>query len=418
MDLSYRLTVSVIRRMQTKDGKKVPRKYFEAEWTDPKTGRRKRQSLKTAERREAMKLAGQLERDLRDGINVGTRKVEWNEAKMEYFEHLRREKMSAGYLKQIESTFRKVQDWLNVRYLQQIDEDAIRKFQRKLADQKGRAADGSTVTDQTIKKCLTHIKSFLRWAKEQKLLAEVPTLKMPRGSSLGKAKGRRLTVEEFERMLSQLPRICRNATGAKQTGRLMHGLWLTGLRLREALGLSWDPSDDRIWLDFTGKRPVLVIPEGVDKSKRADVLPLMPDFIEWLDTNVPREHRTGLVFPQNVNAEAVGKRISRAGRKAQVLVDRKLGKTASAHDLRRSFGTRWSNHPGMTLQALQKIMRHSSIETTMRYYATVQTEDLEAIIWGNQPVGQNGPNYDTFVPHTRNNELSTSNLSDFDTEKA
>jgi integrase len=39
---------------------------------------------------------------------------------------------------------------------------------------------------------------------------------------------------------------------------------------------------------------------------------------------------------------------------------------ATAHDLRRAFGTRWSKR--VMPATLQKLMQHASIETTMRYY--------------------------------------------------
>lgn len=42
-------------------------------------------------------------------------------------------------------------------------------------------------------------------------------------------------------------------------------------------------------------------------------------------------------------------------------------KFASAHDLRRSFGDRWSRR--VLPQHLQELMRHESISTTLRYYA-------------------------------------------------
>jgi integrase len=69
----------------------------------------------------------------------------------------------------------------------------------------------------------------------------------------------------------------------------------------------------------------------------------------------------------------VGKVISRIGKAAKVKVaegNRKgkpHGKYASAHDLRWSFATRW----------VQKMMRHKSIQTTLDYYAEIQSEAVE-----------------------------------------
>ena len=56
----------------------------------------------------------------------------------------------------------------------------------------------------------------------------------------------------------------------------------------------------------------------------------------------------------------------RAGIK--VMTDARTGKVkhASAHDLRRSFGERWASR--VMPQTLMVLMRHESIETTLRYY--------------------------------------------------
>ncbi len=54
-------------------------------------------------------------------------------------------------------------------------------------------------------------------------------------------------------------------------------------------------------------------------------------------------------------------------------------KFASAHDLRRSFGTRWAKR--VMPAVLQKLMRHSAIETTLRYYADLDVDDLAADLW-------------------------------------
>ena len=61
--------------------------------------------------------------------------------------------------------------------------------------------------------------------------------------------------------------------------------------------------------------------------------------------------------------------ISRIGKAAGVKVNEKSGKCASAHDLRRTtaqdmFDAEVSEHD------VTNIMRHQSVETTRRYYAT------------------------------------------------
>lgn len=70
-------------------------------------------------------------------------------------------------------------------------------------------------------------------------------------------------------------------------------------------------------------------------------------------------------------------RMSAAG--ANVVVNMDQGKFASAHDLRRAFGTRWSAM--LKPVELQHIMRPASIETTLKYYVRQDADTLAASVW-------------------------------------
>ena len=54
-------------------------------------------------------------------------------------------------------------------------------------------------------------------------------------------------------------------------------------------------------------------------------------------------------------------------------------KFASFHDLRRSFGERWSQK--VMPQTLMKPMRHKSIDTTLRFYVGHDAEKIGDEIW-------------------------------------
>ncbi len=54
-------------------------------------------------------------------------------------------------------------------------------------------------------------------------------------------------------------------------------------------------------------------------------------------------------------------------------------KTASAHDLRRSFGSRWAGKAKPA--TLRLLVRHESIETTLKYYVEQDVEELGAALW-------------------------------------
>ncbi len=71
--------------------------------------------------------------------------------------------------------------------------------------------------------------------------------------------------------------------------------------------------------------------------------------------------------------------LSEIGRRAGVVVKKSAGKFASAHDLRRSFGTRWA--PRVKPATLQLLMRHRSIETTLKYYVAQDADEIADELW-------------------------------------
>jgi integrase len=92
------------------------------------------------------------------------------------------------------------------------------------------------------------------------------------------------------------------------------------------------------------------------------------------------------VFPLNsvhsgkpLTAPYVGYVVSQIGQKAGVVVDTALGKCATAHDLRRAFGTRWAVK--VRPAVLQRLMRHSSIQTSMGYYVELDADELADQLW-------------------------------------
>ncbi len=73
-------------------------------------------------------------------------------------------------------------------------------------------------------------------------------------------------------------------------------------------------------------------------------------------------------------------RISKFGELAKVKVDERGGSPvwASAHDLRRAFGFRWSRKVNAML--LKELMRHSGVVTTETFYVGVQADETAAIL--------------------------------------
>ena len=84
-----------------------------------------------------------------------------------------------------------------------------------------------------------------------------------------------------------------------------------------------------------------------------------------------------------ITAHSVGQLVTKIGETARIVVNAVEGKTASAHDLRRTFASRWARKVAPAI--LQKLMRHASIQTTMGYYVDLDVDEMADELWANHP---------------------------------
>ncbi len=116
-----------------------------------------------------------------------------------------------------------------------------------------------------------------------------------------------------------------------------------------------------------------------------------------------REQRSTKKTGRPISASNVGRIVRKIGERAGVVVNRDAENFAGAHDLRRSFGTRWALR--VRPATLQKLMRHTDIKTTMTFYVTLATDDVAAELRG-----QHQPVVGTFVG-TCSNPVETDELA-------
>jgi integrase len=356
---------------------------------DPITGKKVAKSAETYDHDEAVKKAGVLEDELRSGRYKPAAKITWGDFR-ERYETERLASQSPSSIKTAGTAFNLVERVINPDRLAKLTPATLSRF---IADLR---AEG--MKDSTLGSYLRTIKAALRWAVRMGLLTEAPTFDMPRA---GDAKARPVTTEEFDRLILKAA-VVRPRDTAVWT-RMLNGLWLSGLRLGEAMRLSWD-QDAPFAVDLTGRFPAFRIEARAQKGRHDERLPMTPDFATWL-LQTPEADRHGPVFalpslrdgtPQST--VKVGCTISAIGESARVVVakDPDSGKVkyASAHDLRRSFGTRWAKR--VMPAVLQRLMRHRSINTTMKYYVGIEADDVAADLWAKHgpagnTFGNNGP---------------------------
>lgn len=352
-------------------------------WFDPISGKKKAKSAKTADWREAERAAAELEKKL-TACTVDAAKLTWEAFKKRYLdEHVT--SLKPRTRDSVDYAFGRIKEFLDPDKLVKLNASALSTFQSKLRE--------TDISESTIANILRHIKAALGWAVSIGLLSAVPKIVMPKRAKGRKMKGGAVIGEQFDRMLDACEVI--RPKDAGNWKRYIRGLWLSGLRLNESLALSWDPGAP-FAVDLTGKKPAFRIRGEAQKSGKDERLPMTPDFAAFL-LETPEAERRGRVFRLDslktghpLKCILICKTVADIGDKAGAIVNPETGGTATAHDLRRSFGTRWAKR--VMPAVLQKLMRHASINTTMSYYVDLNVDEMADDLWrehGEKPASGN-----------------------------
>ena len=375
-------------------------KYY-ARWIDPVSLRERRKSTKTNIKRDAERFALRLEKELNEGTYFEQTNTDWSDFRQRYETEVvtALAERTAG---KIGTVFNHVERIANPKQVINLDANAISKIVKQLRN------EGQE--EITIKNNMGHLKAALNWAEEMSLISRAPKVpKFKRARAEKAMRGRPLCLEEFERMLDAVPKVIRikgESKACKQRRAevidswkfYLHGLWYSGLRLSESLDLYWD-REDKLSLDFSRKHPMMRIRAESEKGNKDRLLPIVPEFARFLES-VPEDERTGPVFDplaerkhlDRMTSTAISKKVAEIGELANVVVgdkgniDKETGERkpryASAHDLRRSFGERWSQK--VMPQALMQLMRHESMETTLKYYVGRNADKVADAIWSTE----------------------------------
>lgn len=354
------------------------RRFLAVRWTDPDTGRPCQKTTKTTDRREADRIASDLEEKINAGADVHFKRIGWEDFRIR-FEAEKMPFVAANTVVTFNTVFNIVERMVRPVHLADITAGRLSALQAGLAKEGKRPA--------TICCYLRHLRAALNWAKDIGILLEVPKFRMPRQpKSVTMMRGRPLTDDEFQAMLEAVPAVVR--PGEVDPWRFfLRGLWASGLRLAESLEVYWD-RPDKIQVDFSGEFPMLRILAEYEKGRKNRLLPITPEFAEVLET-VPVSERGGPVFFPEANGKRhqsqwYSKVAAKIGKQAEIVVshDQATGKIkhAGLHDLRRSFAQRWAQR--VLPQQLMEMMRHESIETTLQFYVGINADLTARSIWG------------------------------------
>jgi integrase len=355
------------------------RKNLMLQWIDPDTGRRKSKSAKTDDPAVADDKRSDLEYELTHGKYQEASKLDWDRFRelfeSEYLPGLRprsREKYSTvlDVFEQIVNptklrgvTERTISQF--IKGMRERDPNTCKRNRKRRHERKRERKEPTRLglSPQTIKNYLIALKTALRWAADQSLLLAVPKfpkLKVP------KKKPQPIPAESFEKLLDKAPDDLWRTF-------LLCGWW-GGLRLSEAAALRWEPSEEWPWIDFEGNR--IVLPAVFVKASEDQWVPLHQTLRQAL-ASLPR---TGpLVFP--FRSRKGGGPLTRNGITNFVLsLAKQAGVKLSMHRLRKGFGCRVAKQLGKgNAPILHELMRHSSMQITMDYYANVDDAKQAAI---------------------------------------
>jgi integrase len=362
------------------------RRYIRMYYIDPETDREVVRSAKTSVVREAERAAAAWEVELRAGR--GGDVASWEAFRQRFEDEYlasRPKSTQTSYLKAFNHFERLVG---TPKQMTTVTTSLMSRFASDLRTKGGnRGAVGPTTVNSTLR----HLRAALRWGARMGMLPVAPVIEMQRIAKRRLARGRAVTNAEFAAILKAVPEVVGKRLAA-EWARLLRGIWLSGMRLSEAMIVSWTDAPVRVTLDTTPPRTYWHS-EG-HKARNDQVIPMTPDFAALL-AETPHEDRTGVVFDPKIPGRVVemtlaSKTISAIGRKAGVFVSEDRSKPASAHDLRRSFGQRWAlKVPPLVLKTL---MRHKSMETTMSYYVDLELDDIAPFLWaGESNAAVSGP---------------------------
>lgn len=370
-------------------------------YIDPITGVQHWKSAKTGDPELAIKAAGVWQKELNEGMRSRANgRLSWSE----FIKTITEQKlpgMAPRSQKLYVQILNSVTEHAHPATIGSLSPQLIAKWQTGMRE--------AGTAEATIESRSSALKAMLNWAENQNYIAQCPKFPAIVRSRTGKkAKGRPLSEEEFQRMLdavepvisAKFVKASRVADMVKEWHRSLTGLWLSGLRIQEAIDLSWT-EHDKPFVDLSEVPPVLKIWGDGEKGKEDRILPLAPEFGQWL-LDTPEAERVGPVFRwprmRNRSSKYVGKRvestwlstaISSFGQHAKIIVNHRPVKYASAHDFRRTFGERWRRR-GLLPIDLMELMRHENIETTMAYYTEHNSRSTGKQLW--EKFGPSGSN--------------------------
>jgi integrase len=338
---------------------RAARKFLQLHWQCPQTGRRMTRSTGTADAAQAEAQRADLEYALNHGLYGVDSRLTWEEFRR-LFEARHVAPLRAKTRRKYETVLDLFEKVAAPRLLRQVNEQVVGRFEEGMRQRRYRGR--LSLAPWTRRNYLVGLKTALTWAKGQRLIREVPNFPVVK---VPKFRPQPVPAESFERLLEK----------AETPGwrALLLCAWWAGLRLQEAYELRRSASDEFPWYDQAGGR--IVLPAKFAKSDEDQWVPCHPVLAEALDA-LPDAGDRFFLFPSRkggvLQAASVSHVVSAMAKKAGVRL--------SMHRLRKGFGCRVAKQLGKgNAPVLHRLMRHSSMQLTMDFYASVDDALADAL---------------------------------------
>jgi integrase len=276
-----------------------------------------------------------------------------------YIEHCRRSGHAPRHVAQKRSHLRKFAKESRVRSLDEITAETLLE---NISAMRTRGKRGNSARTCNWRRSI--VVSFMNWCVQDRRIAEHNTAATPKYDESDDQRRirRALTDDECGRLLEIADAISAH-----------RGLWY---RLALEVGLRRGELARLRWIDVDLDSRVLTV--NGSKAKRRDVVPLLGDTAERLASLRPAAFApSDRVFPVAVSDAERRADFASAG----IAETDALGRVADLHSLRTTLGTRLARR-GVAPQIAQRIMRHSSYETTLRHYTDLRIDDMRRAMRG------------------------------------
>jgi integrase len=329
------------------------RPYFKLEWVEPGTLRRKSKSTKTSDPKEAEEQRKDKEYELNHGLHHEPSRMEWKTFREKFMEEYAGGQRARSREK-LGTVFDVFEDIIRPARLEDIKAPTLAKFLRGMRDRKRRGGRVG-LAPITMHHYLVVLKTALGYAVSQGYLQKLPAFPEVKVS---KKKPQPIPQADFDALLAKAP-------DAAWRAYLLCGWW-GGLRLSEAYSLQWERCDKLPWLDL--EADAIRFPAEFVKSDEDQWIPIHPELRKAIEA-LPRERPDVFWW----RSKTTGERLTRNGVTSKVISLAKLaGVKLSMHRLRKGFGCRVAKKLGKgNAPILHRMMRHSSMQVTMDYYASV-----------------------------------------------